>query len=149
MRPLPTVTAGVSRANGRSRGPGLGPAQVPRAAMYHPSAMRWHYPYTARRYALPMLAALAAWFAATMTLSATGVLSKPRYAIPWHAAGFVLISAMTLHVAWRIWRFDKKVRDSGNRVCLYCAYDLRGLDAGEPCPECGNTPRGEPDERGS
>jgi hypothetical protein len=107
--------------------------------------MRWHYPYTARRYALPTVAAIVALVAVNMFLSATGVLRTPRYAIPWHAAGFVLLSAMTVHLVWRVRRFGQKVRDSGNRVCLYCAYDLRGLDRGEPCPECGKTPRAEPE----
>ena len=32
-------------------------------------------------------------------------------------------------------------RRAGPRRCVQCGYDLSGLDAGRPCPECSGRPR--------
>ena len=48
---------------------------------------------------------------------------------------FALVSL--LGGGWLVWSGRRARRRAMTGVCLKCGYDLRGLGAGAPCPECG------------
>lgn len=48
----------------------------------------------------------------------------------------VCLSVMPL--GWAAWRSVARRRRRSRGLCVACGFDLRGLEQGRPCPECGN-----------
>ncbi len=57
--------------------------------------------------------------------------------------GFALNTIFYALIAWGLWQVPLAIRRRRRRrkgFCVRCGYDLKGLTAGVPCPECGTQP---------
>jgi len=93
------------------------------------------YPYYIIGYIGP-IAIVVFWLISSLALDASRSLWQPAKIIPqWCLAVCTIPACVYLYLRYRSLR--RSLRSHEGKLCVKCAYDLRHIQDGQPCPECG------------